>query len=176
MSTIYAQCKKLILCDSFNSFRMYSRILINSTHKNPKFLEYNFDKKLLEPAAKANPQDLHKSHIIYEACPDRTTNRVSHWINDLDHVLQVIRQAPVLSEPFKFTSYMCDIWPPDLLKMCWNITQHYKKNMKVNNFTYSVGRAPCRFYGHCGFGVSNNDGCHIEFDLNNVLKIKKISE
>lgn len=172
MSTIYAQCTNLFLSDLLNPFCMYSRF-IKSTHSNPSSLEYNFDKKLLEIAAKANPQDLYNSHTNYESCPDRTTNRVSHWISDLDHVLQVIRQAPVLSEPFKFTTYMCDIWPPDLYKDMMEYYLALQKSMKVNNFTYSVGGAPCRFYGHCGAGVSNNDGCHIEFDLNNVLKLRK---
>lgn len=43
----------------------------------------------------------------------------------------------------------------------------------MNVFSYSVDKAPCLFHGHCGSGISNKEGCHIEFNLNHISKLEK---
>ena len=159
--------------DLFGHLSVHSHPLIKGTHTNSRVHTYNFDGSLLEIAAKSYPQDLDRSQTKYEVCPNRLRNYVINWTSDLDHVLQVMRRAPVLSEPFNYTSFMCDIWPPELYT---NMIKYYsllQKSMKKNNFTHFLGKAPCHFYGHCGVGVSNEEGCHNEFDLSNILLLKE---
>ena len=126
---------------------------------------------MLAELAKANSTDQGKSHVIYEACPDRTLHRVVSWRSDLDYVLQVMHKAPVSSEPFKFSSFMCDIWPPELYG---KMLQYYPAVLKnITDVAPVPMRAPCHFHGHCGEGISIMTGCHDEFDLNFMLSTLK---
>jgi len=139
---------------------------------NSDLYSYNFDQTLLKELAKSDSTGSSKKHVVYEACPDRSIHRINSWTSDLDHVLQVIRRAPILSEPFKFSSFMCDVWPPELYE---NMLKYYPLFLENTlNYTYPGGEAPCHFHGHCGGGVSNGKGCHIEFDLNNMLTLKQM--
>jgi len=51
--------------------------------------------------------------------PSGYRDRVSshNSTSDLDHVLDAIHRAPVLTEPFKFYAMVCNVWPPDLYEL-----------------------------------------------------------
>lgn len=129
---------------------------------------------MIQKLTKSNSMDPSQKHIRYEPCPERSTSRIKYWNSDLDHVLQVIRQGPILSEPFKFSSFLCDVWPPKLYKKM--LKYYIPVGKSLNNFSYTLGNAPCYFKGHCGESISDEESCHKEFDLKNLFELRKIRE
>ena len=105
---------------------------------------YNFDETLLAELTGGSPSDPRKKYVLFQACPDRLLHRVHSWTNDLDHVLQVMRKAPVQTEPFKFSSFMCDIWPPELYS---DMLQYYPSIVEdIIDLKYPKGKSPCLFH------------------------------
>lgn len=150
---------------------LYSVYFDSSRDLSRSTYSYNFDETLLAELAGGTPSDPRKNHVLYQACPDRLLHRVHSWTNDLDHVLQVMRNAPVQTEPFKFSSFMCDIWPPELYS---DMLQYYPSIVEdMIDLKYPKGKSPCLFHSHCE-GVSNDKSCHTEFDLSDILALKNI--
>jgi hypothetical protein len=123
---------------------------------------YGFPEKAFNRAAYGSPRIMDAQHKFYP-CPPR--KKLLNWTSDLDHVLQVLHAAPLLDEPYRFLTFMCDVWPEELHA---RMVHHLPK--LVGEGVKGLENGPCNFTEHCGNGIAFNGGCQLQLGIADMLK------
>jgi hypothetical protein len=122
---------------------------------------YGFDAELLKVLEKSVPSKVEETEITFQACPKQKKRSKT---SDIEHILGVLRDAPVFSVPFTFWTFLCHIFPIELYE------EMIKYPLPLTILNEVKNNEPCYYEYSCPKNgtVLSVDGCLKNFDLKNL--------
>ncbi|XRB17810.1 hypothetical protein RI054_16g76550 [Pseudoscourfieldia marina] len=104
----------------------------------------------------------------YPLCPPITVVDRLEDSNDIEHVLRILREAPLQNEPFNYWLFACEVWPPLLYKKMQLYLPLLHNVEEISN--KKEIEQPCRFFGKCGSGIAVKRKCRREVHLDHFIR------
>jgi hypothetical protein len=126
---------------------------------------YGFDRNLLNFLENYHPTT--HQNLSFESCPRPSRGDININHSDLEHLAEVLENAPVLTKPFKYWTFMCHVFPEQL----YDDMLLYPLPLDIIN--EDIHKGSCYSSHNCGRKgeLLSADGCFKYVDLKNFKQL-----